>query len=686
VTIAAAPLHSASLHTARHLARDLLSGACDVGDAEIVAAFASYREMLNAGDLRADKASQELATWYQSPRGEPYFLELLQAQIDKAERKRSGAFYTPWPIAQYIVRRIERLVPNGPLRIVDPACGGGVFLLAAADLAAQRPGSTLIGYDISAAGVAVTTELLLSAEVSATVRQINPLLSGHGLQPELLSGDGTLVILGNPPYSNFGRRNRSEWIDTLVADYRAGVAEQKFNLTDDFIKFLRWGQHWIDQAGRGVLAMITSRTYLSGLTHRGMRRSLAQSLPLIELVDLHGDGERDDENIFGIRRGVVIGVFGKRIGNESTGIRYHSVAGSRAKKLKWLVQEPPVGSPFVARPPEWLFVPAQRRTRQTVGGYTSWPRLDEIFCEFISGVQTKNDRLFVDFDRAVLAKRMKQHLAQLGESYDEGCLRPYVVAPFDRRWIYYEPRLLGRARWSVMRHMVQVEPNIALIFMRQSTSSSTYDHALVVDSLASDRIFYSRRGAPFLAPLWRSSASERLGNLNDRWKDGVTGCLGFQPDETTLLGYIYAILHAPSYRRDHLIQLQRGFPRIPWPRSSESFAQMAELGTGLIDCHLTNRSGGMLGMAAAAEQLMIAPGYPRFCDGTVQLNPRIHMPVSPLVAGFQVGGYPVMERWLKMRRGRALAAADVQQVGALCDIAETTQNIACQIDALMNQQ
>ena len=32
-----------------------------------------------------------------------------------------------------------------------------------------------------------------------------------------------LVIVGNPPYSNFGRMNRGEWILDLIKDYKKGL-------------------------------------------------------------------------------------------------------------------------------------------------------------------------------------------------------------------------------------------------------------------------------------------------------------------------------------------------------------------------------------------------------------------------------------------------------------------------------
>ena len=131
--------------------------------------------------------------------------------------------------------------------------------------------------------------------------------------------DRVPIIVGNPPYANFGRRNRGNWILRQLDAYKAGLHEKKHNLADDFIKFLRWGQYWIDQSDCGILAMVTNNTYLHGLTHRQMRASLAVTFNHIDLLDLHGNRKQReltpagdvDENVFGIQQGVAIGVFVK---------------------------------------------------------------------------------------------------------------------------------------------------------------------------------------------------------------------------------------------------------------------------------------------------------------------------------------------------------------------------------------
>ena len=85
-----------------------------------------------------------------------------------------------------------------------------------------------------------------------------------------------LVVLGNPPYANFGQQNKNPWILGLLDEYKCGLNEKKLNLNDDFIKFIRWAQWRIEKTGSGIVGYITNNVYLDGLTHRRMRESLLE--------------------------------------------------------------------------------------------------------------------------------------------------------------------------------------------------------------------------------------------------------------------------------------------------------------------------------------------------------------------------------------------------------------------------
>ena len=128
-----------------------------------------------------------------------------------------------------------------------------------------------------------------------------------------------MVVLGNPPYS-VSSSNKGEWIQRLIADYKRGLNEKKINLDDDYIKFIRLGQHYIDKNGDGILAYISNNSFLDGITHRRMRQSLMESFDEIYILDLHGNARKKetapdgskDENVFDIMQGVSINIFVKK--------------------------------------------------------------------------------------------------------------------------------------------------------------------------------------------------------------------------------------------------------------------------------------------------------------------------------------------------------------------------------------
>ncbi|MEX2117490.1 MAG: DNA methyltransferase, partial [Bacteroidota bacterium] len=140
-------------------------------------------------------------------------------------------------------------------------------------------------------------------------------LSHESIQADLAKEKKPItLIIGNPPYSNYGQLNKNPWILELLNDYKKGLNEKKLNLDDDFIKFVRYS-HWrIERMRVGVVGMITNHTYLDGISHRRMRATLMDTFNLIHVVDCHGSVKKDekcldgskDENVFDIQQGVAI--------------------------------------------------------------------------------------------------------------------------------------------------------------------------------------------------------------------------------------------------------------------------------------------------------------------------------------------------------------------------------------------
>src|SRR5690606_29445817 len=70
--------------------------------------------------------------------------------------------------------------------------------------------------------------------------------------------------------------------------------------------------------------------------------------------------------------------------------------------------------------------------------------------------------------------------------------------------------------------------------------------------------------------------------IRDLAQDATNG----RPDEVAVFDYIYGVLHCSIYRRTYAEFLKIDFPRIPWPKTPESFWEIAAAGGQLRKLHL----------------------------------------------------------------------------------------------------
>ncbi len=128
-----------------------------------------------------------------------------------------------------------------------------------------------------------------------------------------------MCVIGNPPYA-VSSSNKGDWIQDLLKDYKKDLNEKKLNLDDDYIKFIRYGQYLIDKNGEGILAYISNNSFIDGITHRQMRKSLLETFDKVYIFDLHGNAKKKetcpdgspDQNVFDIMQGVSINIFVKK--------------------------------------------------------------------------------------------------------------------------------------------------------------------------------------------------------------------------------------------------------------------------------------------------------------------------------------------------------------------------------------
>lgn len=190
---------------------------------------------------------------------------------ERPERRRRGAVFTPYPLAAALVATTE--AREGHLQVLDPAAGGGVFLLAAADRAVALGADpdavvrSLHGRDVDGGAVTLARAALvlwlagiagpaavtpsLTAELRAHVRVGDPLRG-----PASIGDDGPEVdlVVGNPPFLGQLKRETARSREEAAAlAARFGVAAGPY--TDTAGYFLLAGLRAVRPGGTVLLVV-----------------------------------------------------------------------------------------------------------------------------------------------------------------------------------------------------------------------------------------------------------------------------------------------------------------------------------------------------------------------------------------------------------------------------------------------
>jgi hypothetical protein len=319
-----------------------------------------------SGDDEVARLTREIAEWLErqpldailGEEGLVRFFEPFLRHFDASLRRRRGVYYTPKPLARFMVQSLDELLrdelglalglasaatwsevqrgrsslrvprgldPGSPfLRILDPCTGTGTFLLEVVtrvratwleEIQAGRRSEdewadyvyrlflpNLHGRELMPASLWIC-ELQLVAALAATgldplqCAQALRLKQGNTLAEEDLVADGFTVILGNPPYSALSE-NMAPAFAEQVHPYRwcdgESLGERKTWLQDDYVKFVRFAERSVLATGIGATCLVTPHGYLDTPTFRGMRRSLLDTYQGIWILDLHGNSLRGE--------------------------------------------------------------------------------------------------------------------------------------------------------------------------------------------------------------------------------------------------------------------------------------------------------------------------------------------------------------------------------------------------------
>lgn len=536
-----------------------------------------------------------------------------------------------------------------------------------------------------------------------------------------------MCVIGNPPYSGESQ-NQGDWIMKLMDDYkkepntteRLKERNPKW-INDDYVKFIRYAQHYVEKNGSGVIAFINPHGFLDNPTFRGMRWNLLKTYDKIYTIDLHGNAKKKevspdgsvDENVFDIMQGVSINLFvktGQKHPNELGKVFHYDLWGKRDDKYQFLLDNSISSINFTEllnKAPMYFMVP---KDYELEGKYNKGFSVTEIFPINSVGIVTAKDKILISTSKENLKKKVE---TEYSIEINENLIKNISYRPFDNRYIYYDTSLVERSREKVMKHFLD-ENNIGITTIRvnkEATFNSLFITSNIIDARFSDR-FMTSTFPLYLYPDPNNpnafDGETRRLNLNmeiveqietklnhcfieddNLVVDLAAGCDGtFSP--TNLLDYIYAVLHSPQYRETYKEFLKTDFPRVLYPKSQNQFWKLVELGTQIRQLHLLEIKGnaGVNYPIDGTNEVTrrIVKGDFEIADsdnnlGRVWINDVQYFDCVPVTAWeFYIGGYQPAQKWLKDRTGLFLSFDDLEHYKNIIHALSETARLMEEVD------
>jgi predicted helicase len=371
--------------------------------------------------------------------------------------------------------------------------------------------------------------------------------------------------------------------------------------------------------------------------------------------------------------------------------------------------------------------------------------IDELFKINVTGIVTARDSLVINDNKSALLKKI-EHFVNQNYSDDEirkyffgnkkegkylaGDSRGWALAtarksikdnnhvsmikkieyrPFDTKFIYYSTNMVDWGREKFMNNFL-IDENVGLVVARQTTDDY-WSNIQVSKNMIDNRYHFSYKGIPSQFPLYLYPEKslqqtininyERTPNLNKEIINQIAEKIQLtytKEKETTkdtfapidLLDYIYAVLHSPTYREKYKEFLKIDFPRVPYPKNTETFWQLVKLGGQIREIHLLESpivEKYITQYPIDGDNVVVKPRFDSAQrsdgKGKVYINDTQYFDNVPEIAwNFYIGGYQPAQKWLKDRKERKLEFDDILHYQKIVVALSETDRLMKEIDKI----
>ncbi|WRC93948.1 N-6 DNA methylase [Helicobacter pylori] len=565
---------------------------------------------------------------------------------------------------------------------------------------------------------ASSNEGLFEWEVKATYG-IEPEFQTIEIEKKVKLTDKIQTLLENiQTQKESGDKNALKKLKNLHSKYKLQKEKNPKWLLDDYVKFMRFAQNKIKSLGHGLFGFISNNAFLDNPTFRGLRRSLLECYDELYILNLHGNARKKeetpqgakDENVFNIMQGVSINLFVKKAQTTKQKIFYYDVYGGRAEKYAFLAQNDLNSINWLEltpRAPFYLLIPQETPLLEE---YEQGFSVKDMFQVGGTGICSKRDHVVFHKDKESLLRLLKDFStlepSELRRKYDiedtEGWklgraienvkknqheLEKYIVLcqyrPFDYRWTYYTDKscgFLARPVYDVFKHMLpppppptnpktpnQTRKNVALNTPRQlKNNDKSWTQCFISSSINDQGLSSGGNGAGVNYPIYQFNNPNYTENFTPEFRSFIDKHYNHSFEPLEVLGYIYALLYSPNYRKRYEEFLKADYPKILFTNNKDLFRALSLLGIELIGLHVLNQES----LNYSFEKLKDATIGESYYIEAHERNPIISKKpshneleqrlyinhsayfrgVSQEIYDYRIGGYCVLDKYLKSHK------------------------------------
>ncbi|GAA9226844.1 hypothetical protein HpHA212_04220 [Helicobacter pylori] len=210
----------------------------------------------------------------------------------------------------------------------------------------------------------------------------------------------------------------------------------------------------------------------------------------------------------------------------------------------------------------------------------------------------------------------------------------------------------------------QTRKNVALNTPRQlKNNDKSWTQCFISSRINDQGLSSGGNGAGVNYPLYQFRDPNYTENFTPKFRDFIDKHYNHSFEPLEVLGYIYALLYSPNYRKCYEDFLKADYPKILFTENKDLFRALSLLGIELIGLHVLNQESLNYSFEKLKDATIGESGYieahernpiiskPSHNEQRLYINHSAYFSgVSQEIYDYRIGGYCVLDKYLKSHK------------------------------------